>query len=76
MGFWITSSKCGSPLPLKLASASAPFLIYRGFLNVIIRAMRDYLRQDIGEVLIDSPEIHAESAGLYSSGNALLPAEN
>lgn len=40
----------------------APFLIYRES-NVIIRAMRDYLRQDIGEVLIDSPEIHAEALG-------------
>ncbi|RUR32419.1 ribonuclease E [Vreelandella andesensis] len=39
---------------------SAPFLIYRES-NVIIRAMRDYLRQDIGEVLIDSPEIHEEA---------------
>ncbi|MEE3213962.1 MAG: ribonuclease E, partial [Pseudomonadota bacterium] len=39
---------------------SAPFLIYRES-NVIIRAMRDYLRQDIGEVLIDSPEVHQEA---------------
>jgi ribonuclease E len=31
----------------------APFLIYQES-NVIIRAMRDYLRQDINEVLIDS----------------------
>ncbi|MEB4944125.1 ribonuclease E [Pseudomonas aeruginosa] len=31
----------------------APFLIYQES-NVIIRAIRDYLRQDIGEVLIDS----------------------
>ncbi|GHC20479.1 ribonuclease E [Aidingimonas halophila] len=38
----------------------APFLIYRES-NVIIRAMRDYLRHDIGEVLIDSPEIHQEA---------------
>ncbi|NLC22421.1 MAG: ribonuclease E [Halomonadaceae bacterium] len=38
----------------------APFLIYRES-NVIIRAMRDYLRQDIGEVLIDSPDIHQEA---------------
>ncbi|MFG6666703.1 ribonuclease E [Halomonas sp. HNIBRBA4712] len=38
----------------------APFLVYRES-NVIIRAMRDYLRQDIGEVLIDSPEVHAEA---------------
>ncbi|MGR4068842.1 ribonuclease E [Billgrantia sp. C5P2] len=35
----------------------APFLIYRES-DVIIRAMRDYLRQDIGEVLIDDPTVH------------------
>ncbi|MCI0510382.1 RNAse E [Chromohalobacter marismortui] len=39
---------------------SAPFLIYRES-NVIIRAMRDYLRHDIGEVLIDSPEVYEEA---------------
>ncbi|WP_110664912.1 ribonuclease E [Salinicola halophilus] len=38
----------------------APFLIYRES-NVIIRAMRDYLRQDIGEVLIDSESVHEEA---------------
>ncbi|CAM3328661.1 ribonuclease E [Halomonas lysinitropha] len=38
----------------------APFLIYRES-NVIIRAMRDYLRQDIGEVLIDSEQVHQEA---------------
>ncbi|WP_205742542.1 ribonuclease E [Halomonas borealis] len=41
---------------------SAPFLIYRES-NVIIRAMRDYLRQDIGEVLIDSEQVHQEALG-------------
>ena len=35
---------------------SAPFLIYQES-NVVIRAIRDYLRADIGEVLIDSPEV-------------------
>ncbi|WP_163559080.1 ribonuclease E [Halomonas sp. NO4] len=39
---------------------SAPFLIYRES-NVIIRAMRDYLRQDIGEVLIDSEQVHQDA---------------
>mgnify|MGYP003673565275 FL=1 len=29
--------------------------------NVIIRAVRDYLRDDIGQVLIDSPEAHKEA---------------
>jgi ribonuclease E len=35
----------------------APFLIYQES-EVIIRAIRDYLRQDIGEVLIDNPEVY------------------
>jgi ribonuclease E len=34
----------------------APFLIYQES-NVIIRALRDYLRTDITEILIDSPEV-------------------
>lgn len=38
----------------------APFLIYRES-NVIIRAMRDYLRQDIGEVLIDNQEVYDQA---------------
>ncbi|CEL12296.1 Ribonuclease E [Candidatus Portiera aleyrodidarum] len=38
----------------------APFLIYRES-NVIIRAMRDYLRQDIGEVIIDSEDIYNDA---------------
>ncbi|SFX45461.1 ribonuclease E [Marinospirillum alkaliphilum] len=40
----------------------APFLIYRES-NVIIRAMRDYLRQDIGEVLIDNQEVFEQAQG-------------
>ncbi|WP_090730522.1 ribonuclease E [Azotobacter beijerinckii] len=39
---------------------SAPFLIYQES-NVIIRAIRDYLRQDIGEVLVDSIEAQEEA---------------
>lgn len=35
----------------------APFLIYQES-NVIIRALRDYLRDDISEVIIDEAEIH------------------
>ncbi|MFB9885564.1 ribonuclease E [Balneatrix alpica] len=38
----------------------APFLIYQES-NVIIRAMRDYLRQDIGEVLIDSESVQQDA---------------
>ncbi len=38
----------------------APFLVYQDS-NVIIRSMRDYLRADIGEILIDNPEIYAQA---------------
>ncbi|OAT33611.1 ribonuclease E [Buttiauxella brennerae ATCC 51605] len=34
----------------------APFLIHQES-NVIVRAFRDYLRQDIGEILIDNPKV-------------------
>ncbi|GLR75045.1 ribonuclease E [Aliivibrio sifiae] len=37
-------------------SNQAPFLIHQES-NVIVRAIRDYLRRDIGEILIDSPTI-------------------
>jgi len=39
------------------ADRPAPFLIYQES-NVIIRALRDYFREDIGEILIDSPEVY------------------
>src|SRR5690606_20593970 len=39
---------------------NAPFLIYQES-NVIIRTIRDYLRQDIGEVLIDTKEAYEEA---------------
>lgn len=39
---------------------SAPFLIYQES-NVIIRSMRDYLRADIGEIIIDDPAVYAEA---------------
>lgn len=38
-------------------SKAAPFLIYQES-NVVIRAIRDYLRPDIDEVLIDNKEIY------------------
>jgi ribonuclease E len=37
----------------------APFLIHQES-NVIIRAVRDYLRQDIGEVLIDADSVYED----------------
>ncbi|HHO70357.1 MAG TPA: ribonuclease E, partial [Halothiobacillus sp.] len=41
-------------------SRKAPFLIYQES-NVIIRALRDYLRNDIGEILIDEPNVFAKA---------------
>ncbi len=39
---------------------SAPFLIFQES-NLIIRAIRDYFRQDIGEIVIDNPEIYEQA---------------
>jgi len=36
---------------------SAPFLIYQDS-DIVIRAIRDYFRQDIGEIVIDNPEVY------------------
>ena len=38
----------------------APFLVYQES-NVIIRAIRDYFRQEIGEILIDSEAVYTEA---------------
>ena len=40
-------------------SRKAPFLIHQES-NVIIRAIRDYLRRDIGEILIDNERAHKQ----------------
>jgi len=39
---------------------AAPFLIYQES-NIIIRAIRDYFRQDIGEVLIDNASVYQKA---------------
>jgi len=38
----------------------APFLIYQES-NVIIRALRDHLRSDIGEIIVDDPEVFEQA---------------
>lgn len=42
------------------AERSAPFLVYQES-NIIIRAIRDYLRRDIGEILIDDAEVYEQA---------------
>ncbi len=39
---------------------AAPFLIYQES-NVVIRALRDYLRKDIGEIIIDDEKVHQQA---------------
>jgi len=41
----------------EVANKKAPFLIHKES-DVVVRTIRDYLRQDIGEVVIDSKEAH------------------
>ncbi|MEA5446876.1 ribonuclease E, partial [Gammaproteobacteria bacterium AB-CW1] len=43
----------------------APFLIYQES-NVIIRCIRDYLRTDVGEILVDSQEIYKQAHDFMS----------
>ncbi|PJK12535.1 ribonuclease E [Lysobacteraceae bacterium NML120232] len=41
-------------------SKPSPFLVYQES-RLIIRALRDYMRPDIGEILVDTPEMYAEA---------------
>src|SRR5690606_34492479 len=47
-------------------SKPAPFLIYQES-RLIIRALRDYLRADVGEILIDSKEVYEEARDFMQS---------
>ena len=40
----------------------APFLIYQEN-NIVLRALRDYLRPDIGEVIVDNAEVYEQARG-------------
>lgn len=42
-------------------SKNAPFLIYQES-NIVFRALRDYFRSDIGEILIDNPQKFKEAS--------------
>lgn len=48
---WLAIETAGEERP-------SPFLVYQES-NIIIRAIRDYFRQDIGEILIDDNEVFA-----------------
>ena len=46
-------------------SKPSPFLIYQES-RLIIRALRDYMRADIGEILVDTPEMYEEAKDFVS----------
>ncbi|WP_353668499.1 ribonuclease E [Marinomonas sp. THO17] len=50
---WASITKAAAEKP-------APFLIYQES-NIVIRAIRDYLREDIGEVLIDEKQAYQDA---------------
>ena len=52
--------KLWSAIETATAEKSAPFLIFQES-NVIIRAIRDYFRQDINEILVDSNEVYEQA---------------
>ncbi len=52
--------KLWSAITTAAAEKSAPFLVYQES-NVMIRAIRDYYRQDISEILIDREEIYEQA---------------
>jgi len=52
MAYWTAIEKVSE-------ARKAPFLIHQES-NVIIRAIRDYLRRDIGEILIDNEKVHKQ----------------
>lgn len=47
------------------STGQAPFLIYQES-NVVIRALRDYFRDDIGEILVDDPDVFKEAEGFVA----------
>ena len=52
----------------------APFLIYQES-RLIIRALRDYLRADVGEILVDTAGDVRRGARLHGAGDAAEPAQ-
>ncbi|MGB0211744.1 Rne/Rng family ribonuclease, partial [Algiphilus sp.] len=49
-----------SAISTAASERKAPFLIYQES-NIILRALRDYLRPDIGEVIIDNVELYEQA---------------
>ncbi len=57
--------KLWSAITTAAAEKPAPFLVYQES-NVMIRAIRDYYRQDISEILIDREEIYQQARDFMS----------
>ena len=60
MGPRLPAVASGRRSPKPRCRKPSPFLIYQES-RLIIRALRDYMRADIGEILVDTPEMYAEA---------------
>ena len=63
--------RSGMPSTRPRHERAAPFLIYQES-NVIIRALRDYVRTDIGEILVDDEKMYQEA---HTFMEKVMPAE-
>ena len=59
-GTWTTSWGSGRPSRRPSSAARRPFLIFQDS-NAIIRALRDHLANDVGEILIDDDKAYEEA---------------
>ena len=60
MGPRLPAAAVEGDLRRRAVARSAPFLIYQES-KLIIRALRDYLRNDVGEILIDNEELYNDA---------------
>ena len=73
-GISTTCCRSGSRSPKPRFQSPRPFLIYQES-RLIIRALRDYLRSDIGEILVDTPGMYEEAQRLHAVGDAAEAAQ-
>jgi ribonuclease E len=64
VGYWNSILAAAAEVP-------TPYLLYREN-NVVLRALRDYLRPDIGEVIVDNPEFYEQARSQMALS---MPAE-
>ena len=68
-GTWTISRPSGMRSPRRPSSRGAPFLVYQES-DAVTRALRDYLTDDIGEILVDDDSRVPEGAGVHAALHA------